>query len=91
MWPFARHWVFEPPPCICDEIEARVRDACAMRDEIAAWDTPLEEWKKLQQMTVLQPKAKPQPYVDTWGDIYRQVMNGTYFSTSTAQPFRYLP
>lgn len=78
MWPFTRsHWVFQPPPCICEEIEAHVRDACALRDEMTTWDTPLNEWKKLQQMQVLVPKAKPKPYVDAWSNEYTQVMNSS--------------
>jgi hypothetical protein len=90
MWPFTqKHWVFQPPLCICEDIEAHVRDACALRDEMTAWDTPLNEWKKLQQMQVLVPKAKPEfeirqaiPYVEIprsdWANLGMQV------STSSA-------
>ena len=86
MWPFThRHWVFQPPPCICAEIEAHVRDACALRDEMATWATPLEEWKKLQeaQVQVLVPKGQPKPFVDVWGDTYDAVMHSTQISTAT--------
>ncbi len=59
MWPFARRqWVFEPPPCNCAEIETYVQAACALRDEMAAWATPLEEWKRLQEMPILRPKGE---------------------------------
>lgn len=92
MWPFTRsHWVFQPPPCICEEIEAHVKDACALRDEMATWDTPLNEWKKLQQMQILVPKTKPstlpirnsQPYVDVWSSEYARAMRGSVRVSST--------
>lgn len=50
--------VFKPPPCMCAEIEEHVREAIAMRDEMAKWDTPLREWAKLQQMPVLRLKSE---------------------------------
>lgn len=50
--------VFQPPPCMCAEIEEHVREAIAMRDEMAKWDTPLREWAKLQEMPVLNLKPK---------------------------------
>lgn len=53
--------VFQPPPCMCAEIEEHVREAIAMRDEMAKWDTPLREWAKLQQMPVLTVKSEPKP------------------------------
>lgn len=38
------------PRCACGEIEARLRAARAVRDEMLTWGTPLEEWKKLWEV-----------------------------------------
>jgi hypothetical protein len=84
MWPFARsHWVFEAPPCICGDIEAQVRDACAMRDEMATWPTPLEAWKKLQEAQMLVPKGQSKPFVDPWGSQYQKFLDSAHISTMT--------
>lgn len=60
MWLFHRQpKVWQPPPCICKQVERHVHEAIAMRDEMARWKTPLEEWLALQVMPVLQVKSEP--------------------------------
>jgi hypothetical protein len=66
---------FVAPPCICDEIEARVREAIVIRDEMATWPTPLEAWKKLQVMPVLELKSEPSQQSDTWSKTFAALMD----------------
>lgn len=76
---------YAPPPCVCDAIEKRVEDACAMRDEMAAWKTPLEDWKALQTMPVLVPKrATPKPVITS--NVPQWAKASTHISSSTAPP-----
>lgn len=62
--------------CICAEVENHVELACALRDEIAKWATPLEEWQKLWNMPILVPKSQSiskKPIIPsvTWADYER--------------------
>lgn len=89
MWPFARgHWVFQPPPCDCAEIETYVQSACALRDEMATWATPLQSWLELQKMPVL--KRKPDSPDDD-GRQWVSVGGGTQFKLRPSEVPMYLP
>ena len=59
LWHRNLDW-FVAPPCMCDEIEAHVREAIAIRDEMAKWPTPLDEWRELQEMPVLKLRSEPE-------------------------------
>lgn len=73
---FRKHSEFTPPPCLCDDIEARVEEACAMRDEMATWPTPLEAWKRLQAMPALVPKGEPDAWVKSYELAWKRVVTG---------------
>ncbi len=75
---------WHPPPCMCDEIEGRVRAAIAMRDEMARWKTPLEEWIALQEMPVLRLKSEPVKPSDVLVTYWREkLLRGDMTTLST--------
>lgn len=85
MWLRRRQVVFQPPPCICDQVEQHVCEAIAMRDEMARWKTPLEEWLALQVMPVLKLKSEPKPVEDVWAAKYMGAFNRSTQVSSVAR------
>lgn len=72
LWRPKKATLWTPPRCVCNQIETRVKLACALRDEIANWATPLTMWEELQKPKKLVPKETPKSpqFIDTTINTY---------------------